>query len=136
MGQIKELANKNLDFGFETTLAGKIYLRYFRFLKARGYNLRLFFLWIPDPLLAISRIKDRVAEGGHDIADKDIKRRFGRSIGNFFKTYRLLVDSWLLFDNSQRMPKLIAKKDNRHIDVLDSALFRKILSTLALPGLN
>ncbi len=126
--QIKEFIERNVDFGFETTLAGKTYLRHFQDLKERGYRLHLFFLWIPSSQLAIARIKDRVAEGGHDVPVEDVKRRFERSISNFFKIYRLPANSWLLFDNSERKPTLIAKKENLHIDIRKDTLFQKILN--------
>jgi predicted ABC-type ATPase len=126
--QIKEFAQRNVDFGFETTLAGKTYLRHFKELKEKGYRLHLFFLWIPSSQLAIARIRDRVAEGGHDVPSEDVKRRFERSIVNFFNIYRPLLDTWLLFDNSEKEPKLIAKKENSHVDVRNDILFQKILN--------
>ncbi|MFA5090295.1 MAG: zeta toxin family protein [Candidatus Omnitrophota bacterium] len=126
--QIKEFMDRNVDFGFETTLAGKTYLRHFQELKEKRYRLHLFFLWIPSSNLAIARIKDRVTEGGHDVPNEDVKRRFERSIVNFFKMYRPLLDTWLLFDNSEKKPRLIAKKDNSHIDVRSDILFQKILN--------
>lgn len=126
--QIKEFTQKNVDFGFETTLAGKTYLKHFQELKEKGYKLHLFFLWIPSSQLAIARIKDRVSEGGHDVPSEEVKRRFGKSNVNFFNVYRPLIDTWLLFDNSERKPKLIAKKDNLHIDVRKGTLFQKILN--------
>ena len=125
--QIKEFTDRNVDFGFETTLAGKTYLRHFKELREKGYRLHLFFLWIPSSQLAIARIKDRVAEGGHDVPSEDVRRRVERSIVNFFKIYRPLLDTWLLFDNSEKKPKLIAKMDNLHIDVRNEILFQKIL---------
>jgi len=126
LGQIHEFAEIGIDFGFETTLAGKTYIRLFKELKRKGYNLHLFFLWIPGSQLAIARIKDRVAEGGHHIPAKDVKRRFKRSIYNFFILYRLLLDKWMLFDNAGIKPALIAKKNNGGIDIIDKELFDKI----------
>ncbi len=125
--QIKEFAERNVDFGFETTLAGKTYLRKFQELRKRGYRLHLFFLWIPGPELALARIKERVAEGGHNVPVEDVKRRFERSVVNFFNVYRPLLNTWLLFDNSGRAPRLIVQKGNLHIDIRDSILFQKIL---------
>ena len=101
--QIKEYTERNVDFGFETTLAGRTYLRHFLGLKEKGYKLHLFFLWIPSSQLAIARIKDRVAQGGHHIPSKDVKRRFERSLVNFFNMYRPSIDTWLLFDNSEKI---------------------------------
>lgn len=77
--------------------------------------------------MAVERIKDRVLSGGHDIPTADVKRRFNRSIGNFFKRYRILLNTWIFFNNSGMKPKLIAKKNNAHINVTDKELFEKIL---------
>ena len=106
--QIRSLAEKNADFAFETTLSGKSYLRLLTTLKKKGYAINLFFLWIPNVELALSRIKDRVAAGGHDVPSLDVKRRFHRGIYNFFKYYRPLSDTWLLFNNADATPRLIA----------------------------
>jgi predicted ABC-type ATPase len=124
--QIRELVGKGVDFGFETTLSGKTYLKHFRYLKSKGYKLHLFFLWISNTQLAIARIKDRVARGGHAVPSEDVKRRFKRSMNNFFKEYRLLADQWILFDNAQARPRIIAKKQNAHIDVTNHKLCERI----------
>jgi len=127
LGQIYEFAENGVSFAFESTLAGKLYVNLFKELKVKGYELHLFFLWIPDSRLAIARIKDRVTEGGHYVPTEDIKRRFDRSIHNFFKLYRLLLNKWMFFDNSDIKPSLIAKKNNGGIDVVSKELFQKIL---------
>ncbi|MCK4249197.1 MAG: zeta toxin family protein [Candidatus Omnitrophica bacterium] len=129
--QIKDFSRQGLDFGFETTMSGKTYLKYFRMLKEKGYRIHIFFLWIPSSHLAIARVKDRVAQGGHHVPVEDIKRRFKRSIEKFFKEYRLLADKWILFNNAEKKPKIIAKKQNAHIDVIIKDLFEKIIR----PGL-
>lgn len=126
LGEIKNLSNRGVDFGFETTLSGRTYLKHFKELKKKGYKLHLFFLWIPSSQLALARIKDRVAQGGHSVPSEDVKRRFDRSIVNFINLYRPLLDTWLLFDNSESKPKLIAKKENLHINIHNDVLFKKI----------
>jgi len=125
--QIKEYAENGVDFGFETTMSGVTYLKYFRALKEKGYKINIFFLWIPDSQLAVARVKDRVAKGGHNVPAEDIKRRFKRSIDKFFKEYRLLADKWILFNNAETVPKIIAKKQNAHIELTDRELFEKII---------
>jgi predicted ABC-type ATPase len=124
--QIKEFMDRNVDFGFETTLSGKTHIKLFQSLKEKGYKLHLFFLWIPTSELALARIKDRVAEGGHDVPVEDVKRRFKRSTEKFFKEYRPLVDKWVLFNNEGAPPQIIAKKQNDHIDIVNQILFDKI----------
>lgn len=121
--QIHEYARRGVDFAFETTLSGKSYVNLLTELKSKGYALHLFFLWIPNPELAITRIKDRVAEGGHHVPSEDVHRRFVRSINNFFNLYEPLFNSWMLFDNSKARPILIAKRRNGHREVIDDNLF-------------
>jgi len=124
--QIQDYANRGIDFAFETTLSGKSYANLLAGLKDKGYALHLFFLWIPSPDLAIARIKDRVAEGGHHVPAEDVRRRFVRGIRNFFKLYESMLDSWILFDNSKAKPHLIAKRRNGHDEIMDKELFVKI----------
>jgi len=124
--QIHEYAGRGVDFAFETTLSGKSYVNLLRELKAKGYRLHLFFLWIPSPELAIARIKERVREGGHSVPAEDVRRRFGRGIRNFFQLYESLVDSWMLFDNSKAKPVLIARRKNDHKQVLQEDVFNLI----------
>lgn len=121
--QIHEYAKRGVDFAFETTLSGKSYVSLLSELRKKGYALHLFFLWIPSPELAIARIKDRVAEGGHNVPAEDVRRRFARGVDNFFNLYEPLVDSWMLFDNSKTKPILIAKRRNDRRDVINDDLF-------------
>ncbi len=125
--QIRSLAEKNADFAFETTLSGKSYLRLLTTLKKKGYAINLFFLWIPNVELALSRIKDRVDTGGHDVPSLDVKRRFHRGIYNFFKYYRPLSDTWLLFNNADATPRLIAKEKSGKAEIVDKELFERII---------
>src|SRR3989338_7598405 len=126
--EIKELVSKKKSFGFETTLSGITYLSFFKIAKKKGYKIHIFFLWIPSAGLALERIKERVAKGGHHIPAHDVRRRFTRSIHNFFAVYSPLVDSWYLFDNSNIKPHLIAKKEHGKVVVYDEATFKIISS--------
>ena len=124
--EIDEFAGHGADFAFETTLSGKSYARLFSELKAKGYSLNLFFLWIPSPELAIARIKDRVREGGHNVPDHDVRRRFVRGLRNFFGLYERMFDTWMLFDNSKARPILAAKRQKGGREIIDEELFRVI----------
>jgi predicted ABC-type ATPase len=67
--QIHSLTERGLDFGFETTLSGKTYVKLLQEMKRRGYFIHIFFLWITDVELALERIKLRVRNGGHHIPE-------------------------------------------------------------------
>jgi len=124
--QINGLAESGVDFGFETTLSGKSYVMLLKKLKELGYKITIFFLWIPGSTLAIERIKERVLEGGHDVPAGDIRRRFNRSITNFFELYQCLSDSWIIFNNAGITPDLIAKNQDGKLVIFDRMLFNKI----------
>jgi predicted ABC-type ATPase len=121
--QIDEYVRRGADFAFETTLSGKTYVNLIKELKAKNYAVHIFFLWIPTPELAISRIKDRVSQGGHNVPVEDVRRRFSRGIYNFFNLYEPLLDSWTLIDNSLEKHVLIAKKQNSHIQIFNQHLY-------------
>jgi len=128
--QIRLFANQGIDFAFETTLSGKLYLNLFKSLKKKGYKIHLFFLWIPNTDLALSRIKNRVVNGGHDVPVQDVRRRFKRSISNFFKLYQAFVDSWMLFDNAGLDPILIAQRKNSRIQIINENLYNNIIKSI------
>jgi predicted ABC-type ATPase len=90
LSEIALLAKHQVDFGFETTLSGRGHLNLVRHLKDQGYRIHFFFLWVPGVDLALSRIQDRVSEGGHNVPEVDVRRRFERSIRNFLIYYRPL----------------------------------------------
>ena len=122
--QIHSLGNRCLDFGFETTLSGKSYLRLLIELKQRkGYDIHLFFLWISSVELALQRIELRVQQGGHDIPEAVVRRRFNKGISNFFHFYRPVVDRWIIFNNSGDVPEVIAFEESGKLEIVDPALF-------------
>lgn len=125
--QIDEFSARGLDFGFETTLSGKSYVKLLQKLQTEGYKLHLFYLWVLNTQLAIERISERVLDGGHHIPDVDVRRRFARSIDNFFNLYRPLLNSWIMFDNSGRKPELIAKGSNGEFEAVNKELFEIIM---------
>ena len=124
--QIRLLASKRSDFGFETTLSGVTYVSLLQRLKAQGYRIQLFFLWIPTVDMALARIADRVRRGGHDIPEKVVRRRFHKGLQNLFTRYRPVLDSWMLFDNSEIVPRLIAREEVGELRVCDQVLFARI----------
>jgi len=100
------------SFAFETTLSGRSYARLIPRWRSAGYHVKLIFLSLPSTDLAIARISARVVQGGHDVPEQVIRRRFDAGLRNFENVYRGLVNSWALYDNSEPTPRLIASGDN------------------------
>lgn len=97
------------SFAFETTLSGRLYARLIPLWRADGYRVRLFFLSLPSPEMAIARVAERVREGGHDVPVDVIRRRFAAGLLNFTEVYQSLVDEWALYDNAGESPRLVAE---------------------------
>jgi predicted ABC-type ATPase len=117
--EIERFANQNIDFGLETTLSGRSYVGMIRRLKSRGYKTHIYFLWVPTNDVTLSRVRERVLKGGHDVPEVDVRRRFSRSIENFLNYYRPLADSWILFDNSNVPPSEIAFAKESELRIID-----------------
>ncbi|HNW43395.1 MAG TPA: hypothetical protein PKI19_02755 [Elusimicrobiales bacterium] len=130
--RIREFTRSGEEFGFETTLSGRGHVNMFRRLKEAGYKVHLFFLWMPGVDLSLLRVKNRVAEGGHDVLSNDVRRRFPRSIANFFNAYSLLADTWMLFDNSGEKPVLAAKGAGGSLTVENQKIFGIIMESVNL----
>ncbi len=124
--QVRLLASKRSDFGFETILAGVTSVSFLQQLKTQGYRIHLFFLWIPTVEIALARIADRVRRGGHNIPEEIIRRRFHKGIQHLFRLYRPLLDLWMLFDNSGAEPRLIAREEVGELHVFNESSFAKI----------
>ncbi|MEM7240509.1 MAG: AAA family ATPase [Pseudomonadota bacterium] len=106
--RLRELSGSGTDFAFETTLASRTFAPWVRHLKQQGYELHLVFLHLPSSEMAVSRVADRVRLGGHDVPKATIRRRYIRSLNNFFALYRPLADSWWFYENSRETPDLLA----------------------------
>ena len=105
--EIKAHVLKGGSFAFETTLSGRGYGRMIPEWQAIGYRVKLIFLSLPNVEMAIERVATRVAQGGHDVPEAIIKRRFEAGIRNFNKIYKSLVDAWTLYDNSGEAPDML-----------------------------
>lgn len=113
LSQINEHVRKGESFAFETTLSGRVYAQRVPRWQRQGYQVKLFFLRLPIPEMAITRVKQRVREGGHDVPEAVIRRRFHSGWRNFENIYRDLVDEWVLYDNSGVQPLLLAEENQR-----------------------
>ena len=65
----------------------------------------LVFLRLNTPEEAITRVAQRVRQGGHDIPETVIRRRFAAGLRNFDAIYAPAADSWVLCDNSGKAPR-------------------------------
>jgi len=129
LNRLIELIGENENFAFETTLASKTFKDYITKAQNQGYETTLIFFWLNNVELAIDRVKIRVSEGGHNIPEDVIIRRYNRGLYNFFKIYKDIVNNWMFIDNSERPYKQIAQSNNGNIEVFNKNIWQKIEST-------
>jgi len=110
LAELDRLAKAHQDFALESTLSGLSYVGRLKRWKSAGYRIEIAFLRLASVELALRRIAMRVKQGGHNVPSKDVLRRFERGWKNFEQTYKLLADSWAVYDNSGDRLQLLEKR--------------------------
>jgi predicted ABC-type ATPase len=107
--KINRLISEKKDFAFETTLSTKSYVNTIKKAREAGYQITLLFFWLDSVELALERVKTRVLEGGHNVPQHVIIRRYFSGITNLFNLYLRICDYWMVFNNSKSPAELIAE---------------------------
>lgn len=110
--EVAACVGRGESFAFETTLSGLGYLRHIDQWHAQGYRVDLYFLALPSAEAAVARVAERVSQGGHDIPEPVIRRRFVTGRRNFDQHYKTKVDTWALYDNARTTPVLLEWGEN------------------------
>lgn len=111
VNRLKVLLHEQRNIAFETTAAGINYVKYLTEAKKNGYKVNLLYLWLSSPELAVKRVAKRVEQGGHNIPEDVIRRRYSAGIKNLLKHYLSIADFAVLLDNSSDAQREIAIKD-------------------------
>jgi len=132
--EIETVVEKGEDLLIEVTLAGLGFQRTVHRMKQAGYTVHLIFIFLKSPDLCVNRVRERVAQGGHNVPEEDITRRFYRSMVNFWQIYKNIVDTWILYSNSGNLFYEVAIGEKEQVNIYDSSLFELFLDTEG--GLN
>lgn len=125
--RLRELLELGNSFAFETTGAGTNYIKYLNQASSSGYEINLVYLWLSSPELAVQRVAQRVAKGGHFIPEDTIRRRYRMGLKNIIENYLPLSHKALILDNSSDTQKLIARKDTQNdFEVLDVKTWQQL----------
>lgn len=112
----KRIEQKN-TFAIETTLASRSYLQLVRRVQLLGYEVVLYFFYLPSAEMAKQRVALRVSKGGHHIPPDVIERRYVAGIRYLFE-YIALVNNWAVFQNDNTPPQLIAEGELGNIQII------------------
>lgn len=128
--RIKSLIEQGNDFAIETTLSAITYKQTIKAAQENGYYVTIIFFWLSSIELAKERVRLRVKEGGHNIPDNVIERRYIKGLYNFFNVFLSICDNVMLFDNSAESPKLImTKSKNKPEEIIDAPIYDQIKSS-------
>ena len=125
--RLRQLSAAGADFAFESTLSSRTFAAFLAALKRQGYVVAIYYFSLTNAQLAIRRVKLRVALGGHDVPPDVVRRRFARSLNNFFTLYLPLADEWTMFDNSMSPhARTVATSLNNQFTILETATWNKL----------
>ena len=119
--------DRRVDFAFEATLAGRSHISLLKKLRQDGWQVVLFFLWIPDAAFSKRRIRERVEHGGHNIPYDAIYRRYPRIMHNLIKSYIPLCDKVICYDNSSPNPVPVFRQDSKGRRISNQDIYARIL---------
>ncbi len=126
LNEIEEHIAQRKDFAFETTLAGRSYLRLIERLRNDGWLVELIYLALPSVEMSKLRVAERVAHGGHNIPQWDIERRFPRSLSNLLNAFSHAVDRCVCFVNDGDNPILVFEQQGEDRDVIDDTYYSQL----------
>ncbi len=115
--KINRCIQSGTSFNQETTLSGISIVKTIQAAKEQGFFVKMCYIGLESPELAIKRVAKRVTEGGHGIKEEDIRRRYEASL-KMLKNVVSLCDSVTFYDNTVRYKKL-ANLNNKHLQIND-----------------
>ncbi|MEM9111521.1 MAG: zeta toxin family protein [Planctomycetota bacterium] len=107
--RLRQVIDKREDFAIETTLASRSYAQQIPHWQKYGYRVTLHFIKVPSADFSVDRVAQRVAHGGHQIPEADIRRRYERGLHLFNETYRTIIDAWYHWATSNKGLSLVAE---------------------------
>lgn len=125
---IEEHISQKKSFVCESTLSGLTMQNFVASAREAGYAISIAFLFVDSADVCVARVAERVRAGGHNVPESDIRRRFERSIRNFWTIYRELADNWVLLYNGLTALQDIAVGAGTQTAVRDSELFSTFLA--------
>lgn len=106
---MEEFIAEGKGFTFETVLSSQRKLSILKKAKEKGYFIRGFFVLTAAPDINVTRVRVRVANGGHDVPDNVIRERYDKSLANIPELMEL-CDVMHIYDNTEEPFRIFKKK--------------------------
>lgn len=116
------------DIIVETTFSGRTWKNYLKQAYDRGFEITIYFIYLDSADTCVARVRERVRRGGHDVPEQDIRRRFSRSLANFWNTYRKIADHWAIVYNAGGVAVEVGFGYREDFAITDEPLFGRFLA--------
>ncbi len=129
--KLYEMIDAGESVCFETTLSGGYVETAVERATAAGYRVELVFLFVASPEVAIQRVASRVKKGGHHVPDRDVRRRFHRTLVNF-ESLKIKVGAYRLYYSEDFRVNLVREYDGEQVRIFDeprSQLFDSLIQS-------
>ena len=122
------------SFGFESTYSGRSRPAIVEQAKTLGYATTAFFVGTAHHAINIARVRRRVREGGHDVPDHEIIRRWTAAQENLLETWDYF-DRITIIDNSGEAPVVVTGQGALDTGAAETApqWIRELLARRARP---
>jgi len=129
--RLAEFFDADNSFAIETTLSGKNIIKIINRAKEQNYKIILVYSFLQNCTTCIERVKTRVENGGHNVPESDIVRRYYKSIVKFWSEYKNTVDEWMLFYNGyDYAPVIVSFGSNEKYDIINKEMQNKFENIL------
>ena len=110
---LREDAIKNRrDFTFETVLSSPRNVELLKKAKSVGYRIEVVFVLTSDPQINVSRVAQRVKNGGHDVPKDKIISRYHKSLDNISEMLKIADIVWVVDNSTEKAELIIYSKDS------------------------
>ena len=128
----REMVAVRKSFAVESTFSGRTYATMLREAKALGYQVHVSYLWLPSANTSSRRVRNRVRQGGHNVPQPDIQRRYLPSVRNFFELYLPLADVTILYRAGVGPPQKVARWSGTAIEIIQPEIYARIRQQASL----
>jgi predicted ABC-type ATPase len=129
--KLEQYISQQTSFVCESTLSGLTMRNFIRTARDAEFSINVAFLFVESPDVCVARVAERVRKGGHHVPEADIRRRFTRSLRNFWRIYRELADSWVLLYNGATALQDVLAGSQLQLTVRNPLLFSTYLELIA-----
>lgn len=130
VARVDQHLDRGETFVVESTLSGVTLKRTIEQARLKGYKVSIYYVFVDSPETCVARVAHRVRMGGHSVPEVDIRRRFARSLYNFWHVYRELADKWVVMYNAAGEQVDVATGSKKHSAIRDQDRFAKFRSLL------